>query len=86
MELESKAVYINSKQTTQFPFKLIPLESNILSYISLLFLYALLEGFFWDVPHLCLCSPLEWGPMMISLRLGKSDTEQDQVERVVVPV
>ena len=84
-------------QTTKlhgFPFKVISLESNALFHPSLPRFYSLLEGFFWDAPQLRRYGRFDGlhafktGPLMIPLSLGKekSHTEQDQVNREVVPV
>ena len=52
-ELVSQRIYFNSKQkTTWFPLQIIPLESNALPHSPQPYVYALLEGFFWDTSQL----------------------------------
>ena len=62
-------------------------------YPSLPHYYAVLERFFWDAAQLCHFDPLDGldtfkiGPLDNTLNLEKkSHTEQDQVNKVVVPV
>ena len=92
-----QTIYFNSKQqTTWFPLQsnVIPLKSDALFHPSLPHFSALLEGFFWDATQLHHYSPLgglhafKTGPLMIHWAWGKekSNTEQDQVNREVVPV
>ena len=67
-------------QTTKlhdFPFKVIPLESNALFHPSLPRFYALLEGFVWDAPQLRGYGPLDGlhafktGPLDDPFELGE---------------
>ena len=68
-------ISISTNKLNDFPFKVIPLESNALSHPSLPCFFALPEGFFWDGPQLhyygpLLASmPLKQVPLMITLSL-----------------
>lgn len=88
----SHPIYLNSKSKLNvFPFKIMTLESNLLSHFYLSHFCTLLDGLFLDAPHHCCYILLEGfhvfktGHLMIPLSLGKEilNMEQGQVNREV---
>ena len=75
---DKQFISISNNELHGSPFKVILLESNKASYLSLLRFIALLEGFSWNAPKLNRYGPLD---VLYTFKLGPLDGPLDLGEK-----